>query len=231
MRIDRRWKGFVGVEGAAEETEVRVATGQSGAKPLHGGDIAVLQAIESLEKRGFSNIKFNDILRAGKRYGVMDEDGLYDALENAFGNKYVEGFGHRVMRYMKFSLTSQGKAALEGNGGEGIRHEEAASTPEPISRGTQRPEMGIGEPRSGSGSRGLSEADMCVLGTISELKDKRRMSKVLINDVLRRAQTKHRGIREDNVGVILKGLREGGYLRWIMPGYELTRKGKEVLNA
>lgn len=80
-------------------------------------------------------------------------------------------------------------------------------------------------------SRDLSEAEMGVLETIYELKDKRRMSKVLINDVLRRAQTKHKGIREDNVGAILKSLRADGYLRWIMPGYELTTKGREVLNV
>ncbi|MBC8522112.1 MAG: hypothetical protein H8D26_09045 [Methanomicrobia archaeon] len=80
-------------------------------------------------------------------------------------------------------------------------------------------------------SRDLSEAEMGVLETIYELKNKRRMSKVLINDILRRGQTKHKGIREDNVGSVLKGLRAGEYLRWIMPGYELTTKGKEVLNV
>ncbi len=81
------------------------------------------------------------------------------------------------------------------------------------------------------GSKYLSEAEMGVLEVISELKDKRRMSKVLSNDVLRRGQTKCKGVREDNVGAILKGLWARGYLSWIMPGYELTRKGKEVLNA
>ena len=226
MRIERKWKGFAGVEGAAEETEGQIAMEKTGAKSLHRGDTAVLQVIESLERRRFSNIKFNDILRAGKRLGVMGEDELYDALENATANKYVQGYGHRVMRYMKFLLTSQGRAVLEGNGGEVI-------TPEEVSSTRQRPQMGreIGEPGSESGARGLSEAEMGVLETIYELKNKRRMSKVLINDVLRRAQTKHKGIREDNVGSVLKGLRAGGYLRWIMPGYELTTKGREILNV
>ena len=233
MRTERKWKGFVGVEGAAEETEGRITTEKTGVKPVHRGDTAVLQVIESLEKRGFSNIKFNDIFRAGKRFGIMDEDNVYDALENATANKYVQGYGHRVMRYMKFSLTSQGRAVLEGNGGEGITPRGTSSTRELelTSRRTQRPQMGreIGE--SGSGARGLSEAEMGVLETIYELKNKRRMSKVLINDVLRRAQTKHKGIREDNVGSVLKALRADGYLRWIMPGYELTTKGREILNV
>ena len=235
MRTERKWKGFVGVERASEETEGRITTEKTGVKPLHRGDTAVLQAIESLEKRGFSNIKFNDIFRAGKRFGIMDEDNVYDALENATANKYVQGYGHRVMRYMKFSLTSQGRAVLEGNGGEGITPRGTSSTRElePVSRRTQRPQMGreIGEPGSGAGARGLSEAEMGVLETIYELKNKRRMSKVLINDVLRRGQTKHKGIREDNVGSVLKGLRAGGFLRWIMPGYELTTKGREILNV
>ena len=235
MRIERKWKGFAGVGRAVKETEGRIAMEKTGAKSLHRGDTAVLQAIESLERRGFSNIKFNDILRAGKRLGVMGEDELYDALEYATANKYVQGYGHRAMRYMKFLLTSQGRAVLEGNGGEGITPEGVSSTRElePISRRTQRPQMGreIGEPGSESGARGLSEAEMGVLETIYELKNKRRMSKVLINDVLRRAQTKHKGIREDNVGSLLKGLRAGGYLRWIMPGYELTTKGREILNV
>ena len=232
MRIERKWKGFAGVEGAAEETEGQIAMEKTGAKSLHRGDTAVLQVIESLERRRFSNIKFNDILRAGKRLGVMGEDELYNALENAIDNKYVSGYAFGkdptspVMRYMKFQLTRKGRAALEGNGGEGITPGVASST-------RQRPQMGreIGEPGSGSGARGLSEAEMGVLETIYELKNKRRMSKVLINDVLRRAQTKHKGIREDNVGSVLKGLRAGGYLRWIMPGYELTTKGREILNV
>ena len=80
-------------------------------------------------------------------------------------------------------------------------------------------------------SKYLSEAEMGVLEVISELKDKRRMSKVLSNDVLRRGQTKCKGVREDNVGAILKGLWDSGYLSWIMPGYELTTKGREVLNV
>jgi len=227
MRIERKWKGFAGEGRAVKETEGRIAMEKTGAKSLHRGDTAVLQVIESLEKRRFSNIKFNDILRAGKRLGVMSEDELYNALENAIDNKYVSGyvFGKDptspVMRYMKFQLTRKGRAALEGNGGEGITPGVASST-------RQRPQMGRGEP--GSESRCLSEAEMGVLETIYELKGKRRMSKVLINDVLRRAQTKHKGIREDNVGSVLKGLRAGRYLRWVMPGYELTTKGKEILN-
>lgn len=106
------------------------------------------------KKGGKSDIKFNDIFRAGKRFGIMSEDEVY------------------------------------------MRRE-------------------IGEPRS----ENLSEAEFAVLETIYELKNKRRMSTILINDVLRRGQTKHKGIREE------------GYLRLVIPGYELTRKGIEVLNV
>lgn len=79
--------------------------------------------------------------------------------------------------------------------------------------------------------RELSEIEMCVLETVYELKNKRRMSTVLFYDVLRRGQAKCKGIRESNLGSILNGLIEDGYLGWVMPGYDLTVKGKAALNV
>ena len=118
--IERKWKGFAGAERATEGNEEEIAMEKSVVKPLHSMDIAVLKAIYSLEKRGFSKIRFNDIREVTKRFGVISESELYDALQKSIDNRYIQGYKHRYghqMRYVNFILTSQGRGVLGEYGG------------------------------------------------------------------------------------------------------------------
>jgi len=114
--IERKWKGFAGAERVNEGTEEEIAMEKSVVKPLHSMDIAVLKAIYLLEKRGFSEIRFNDIREATKRFGVISEGELYESLQKSIDNKYIQGYKHRYghqMRYVNFILTSQGRGVLD----------------------------------------------------------------------------------------------------------------------
>jgi len=199
-----------------------------------GDSNEISKSIESYRKRFQS-----DALRVRKRMFPSEKGGTGSssfsssnrsyAEERRSSGNYAKAFREDAERYAKAFHDDVENISRRMFGGASAKEREKTSIESysEVGRAKGKEAKVIEKPSS----RGLSEAEMGVLETIYELKEKRRMSKILINDVLRRGQTKHKGIREDNVGSILKGLRADGYLRWIMPGYELTTKGKEVLNG
>lgn len=73
----------------------------------------------------------------------------------------------------------------------------------------------------------LNNPDLLLLESIYELKTKRRMSRVLLRDVIRMAQRKpDLDANETTLKQQLKTLREGGYIHWV--GHYLVTKAGEA---
>ncbi len=227
--------------------------------PLSEREITVLKAVQDCTGRRFENIKVRDIMRASLRvypetYRIaLNESDVLDCIANLKKDNYIQGYGHLSFERQAFVLSDLGKDMLTkvdqmtpnnspplevGRGETRFRYKLFESEKKPFAprsqfrmtstrlraRGHRRGVQQVYDPGN------LTREDIAVLKVISQLKNKRRMSKVLFNDVWRVGQRESTFITEGNLMPILSSLTGRGYIDWV-GHYVLTDNGRMAVGS
>lgn len=88
-------------------------------KPLDDKEIIVLEAIDALEKRGFTKIRIGDLKSVSGRVGPKEKQSAlseYEVLElvvKLMKKQCIQGYGKVALPYMRFTLRERGKELLK----------------------------------------------------------------------------------------------------------------------